>query len=91
LDGMPAREVYNRYLGDGLEVPFEQLHNFPLMVSDPKEQKIHLPLKIAEQGDIEFSGEFQVGDEVRFCYDHPSLTLEQIRLGVQQIASHKSE
>ncbi|MCZ8499487.1 hypothetical protein O9929_22340 [Vibrio lentus] len=23
-----------------------------------------------------------------FCYDHPSLTLEQIRLGVQQIGVH---
>ncbi|CDT75613.1 putative GGDEF family protein [Vibrio coralliirubri] len=91
LDGMPVRELYNRYLADGLEVPFEQLHNFPLMVGDPKEQNIHLPLKVTESGEIEFSGLFQVGDEVRFCYDHPSLTLEQIRLGVQQIASHRPE
>ena len=91
LDGMPVRDLYNRYLADGLEVPFEQLHNFPLMVGDPKEQNIHLPLKVRECGEIEFSGHFQIGDEVRFCYDHPSLTLEQIRLGVQQIASHKPE
>lgn len=61
------------------------------MVGDPKEQNIHLPLKVVESGEIEFSGQFQVGDEVRFCYDHPSLTLEQIRLGVQQIASHRPE
>jgi EAL domain-containing protein (putative c-di-GMP-specific phosphodiesterase class I)/GGDEF domain-containing protein len=91
LDGMPVRDLYNRYLADGLEVPFEQLHNFPLMVGDPKEQNIHLPLSVTKYGEIEFSGQFQVGDEVRFCYDHPSLTLEQIRLGVQQIASHKPE
>ena len=91
LDGMPIRDLYNRYLADGLEVPFEQLHNFPLMVGDPKEQNIHLPLEVMECGEIEFSGQFQVGDEVRFCYDHPSLTLEQVRLGVQQIASHKPE
>ncbi|MBE8554827.1 EAL domain-containing protein [Vibrio cyclitrophicus] len=91
LDGIPIRDLYNRYLADGLEVPFEQLHNFPLMVGDPKEQNIHLPLEVMECGEIEFSGQFQVGDEVRFCYDHPSLTLEQVRLGVQQIASHKPE
>ncbi len=91
LDGMPVRDLYNRYLADGLEVPFEQLHNFPLMVGDPKEQRINLPLKVTECGEIEFSGQFQVGDEVRFCYDHPSLTLEQVRLGVQQLASHKPE
>ncbi|MEZ9403735.1 EAL domain-containing protein [Vibrio cyclitrophicus] len=91
LDGMPIRDLYNLYLADGLEVPFEQLHNFPLMVGDPKEQNIHLPLEVMECGEIEFSGQFQVGDEVRFCYDHPSLTLEQVRLGVQQIASHKPE
>ncbi|MEZ8036205.1 bifunctional diguanylate cyclase/phosphodiesterase [Vibrio crassostreae] len=91
LDGIPVRELYNRYLADGLELPFEQLHNFPLMVGDPKEQRIHLPLKVTEYGEIEFSGQFQVGDEVRFCYDHPSLTLEQVRLGVQQLASHKPE
>ena len=88
LDGMPVRDLYNRYLADGLEVPFEQLHNFPLMVGDPKEQNIHLPLKVIDDGEIEFSGPFQIGDEVRFCYDHPSLTLEQIRLGVQQIGVH---
>ncbi|WP_135385802.1 bifunctional diguanylate cyclase/phosphodiesterase [Vibrio tasmaniensis] len=91
LDGIPVREVYNRYLADGLEIPFEQLYNFPLMVGEPKDQNTHLPLKVTEGGEIEFSGSFQVGDEVRFCYDHPSLTLEQIRLGVQQIASHKPE
>lgn len=61
------------------------------MVGDPKAQNIHLPLKVMKCGDIEFSGQFQVGEEVRFCYDHPSLTLEQIRLGVQQIATHKPE
>ncbi len=25
LDGMPIHDLYNRYLADGLEVPFEQL------------------------------------------------------------------
>ncbi|KDN26558.1 diguanylate cyclase [Vibrio fortis] len=91
LDGVPIRELYNRYLADGLEVPFEQLHNFPLMVGDPKQQNIYLPIRIADNEEMEFSGEFEVGEEVRFCYDHPSLTLEQVRLGVEQAALHSPE
>ena len=91
LDGRPVRELYNHYLADGLEVPLEQLHDFPLMVGEPKDQSIYLPMKIVDDNALEFNGEFNVGDEVRFCYDHPSLTLEQVRNGVQQVANHGPE
>jgi len=86
LDNTPIRKIYNRYLADGNDTPLEQLHNFPLMEGDPQQQKIYLPIKVHSQDSIEFDGEIVVGDEVRFCYDHPSLTLEQLRLGIQQIA-----
>ncbi|MBW3698550.1 EAL domain-containing protein [Vibrio sp. T187] len=91
LDNTPVKEVYDRYLADGGNVPMEQLPNFPLMVGEPKEQNIFLPLILHGESSIEFNGRFNTGDEVRFCYDHPSLTLEQLRLGMQQMAPSAPE
>lgn len=91
LDGQPIQNIYNRYLADGLDVPYEQIADFPLMAGDPREQNVYLPLKCNLDNSIDFNGEFNVGDEVRFCYDHPSLTIEQVRLGLQQVAFHHPE
>ncbi|RBW64459.1 sensor domain-containing phosphodiesterase [Vibrionales bacterium C3R12] len=88
LDDQPIQHIYNRYLADGLDVPYAQITDFPLMIGDPREQNVYLPLACHQDNSITFDGEFNVGDEVRFCYDHPSLTIEQVRLGLQQVALH---
>lgn len=91
LDHTPADEVYNRYLADGSRVPFEQLQDFPLMQGEQSHQSVHLPKRLLDDGSIEFSTQWRIGDEVRFCYNHPSLTQEQVRLGAEQLFIHRPE
>lgn len=91
LDHKPVQEIYNRYLADGNAVTFEQLQDFPLMRGEQSHQSVHLPRELYSDGSIEFNADWQVGDEVRFCYNHPSLTQEQVRLGAEQLFVHHPE
>ncbi|SUP47026.1 bifunctional diguanylate cyclase/phosphodiesterase [Vibrio furnissii] len=90
LDDMPVQEVYNRYLGDGQHVPFEMLHNFPLIKGDLQQQDVYVPMYEDEPG-IVLNQALSVGDEVRFCFDHPSLTLEQVYFGAEQLRAFQPE
>ncbi|MCV5926639.1 hypothetical protein OFO11_32600, partial [Escherichia coli] len=40
---------------------------------------------------MSFDRPWCLGDEVQFCYNHPSLTLEQVRHGVVELAMHQPE
>ncbi|WP_252020975.1 EAL domain-containing protein [Vibrio sp. SCSIO 43136] len=91
LDHQPAQSVYRRYLANNTELPFEQIQDFPLMKGDEADQSVTLPIRYLDDGAIEFNTEWKIGDEVRFCYNHPSLTLEQVRLGAQRLAQHRPE
>ncbi|CCN71298.1 EAL domain-containing protein [Vibrio nigripulchritudo] len=91
LDGVPVQQVYNRYLADGNPVPFEQLYDFPLMKGEANGQKVYVPVRQLEDGGIEFDTHWQEGDEVRFCYNHPSLTEEQVRIGAKNLRRHQPE
>ncbi|MGY5651145.1 EAL domain-containing protein [Vibrio cincinnatiensis] len=90
LDDTPIRQVYNRYLGDGQHVPLEMLHNFPLIKGELALQDVYVPLYEEESG-LVFNEALSVGDEVRFCFDHPSLTLEQVQLGAEQLRLFQPE
>jgi hypothetical protein len=87
LDGVPVQQVYNRYLTDGNPVPFEHLYDFPLMKGEANGKKVYVPVRQLEDGGIEFDTHWQEGDEVRFCYNHPSLTEEQVRIGAKTCAA----
>ncbi len=91
LDGIPVQTIYDRYLADGNPMPFEQLYDFPLMKGEASRQKVHMPVRQLDDGAIEFDTQWQVGEEVRFCYSHPSLTVEQVRFGAHQLQAHKPE
>ncbi|MBL4297365.1 EAL domain-containing protein [Vibrio fluvialis] len=90
LDDLPVQDVYNRYLGDGQHVPFELLHNFPLIKGDLQRQDVYVPMYEDEPG-LVLNKPLSVGDEVRFCFDHPSLTLEQVYLGAEQLRTFQPE
>lgn len=79
LDHRSCSELYEYYLGDGKKISFYELKSFPLMRGDRINQDICIPEQVAEDGGIEFSGNLKVGEKVRFCYNHPSLTLEQVQ------------
>lgn len=91
LDGIPVQQIYDRYLADGNPVPFEQLYDFPLMKGEASQQKVQMPVRQLDDGAIEFDTQWRVGDEVRFCYNHPSLTEEQVRVGARQLDVNKPE
>ncbi|WP_136487324.1 EAL domain-containing protein [Vibrio sp. H11] len=90
LNGEPIQAIYNRYLGDGQSVALEMLHNFPLIKGDLEQQDVYVPLYEQDSG-LVFSKPLAVGDEVRFSFDHPSMTLEQVYLGAQQLRSFQPQ
>ncbi|WP_375751904.1 EAL domain-containing protein [Vibrio sp. HN007] len=85
LDHRSCSDLYQHYLGDGKKLSLYELKSFPLMRGDRINQDICIPESIAEDGGIRFSGHLQQGDHVRLCYNHPSLTLEQVQLESEQL------
>ncbi|WP_165312589.1 bifunctional diguanylate cyclase/phosphodiesterase [Vibrio ziniensis] len=84
LDGESVHAIYDRYLGEWQSVPIELLRHFPLIKGDIRQQDIYLPLTLTADG-ILMNRELQVGDEVRFCFDHPLLTLGQVQIGADRL------
>lgn len=83
VDNEPIQTLYNRYLGNGHNVPFDLIQNFPFLVGDESDQTIYSPIQGTEQGTVLFDRDITEGEQIRFCYDHPSLTLEQVYLRSQ--------
>jgi c-di-GMP phosphodiesterase len=91
LDNRPVKEVYRRYLGDGSDVPFDLLINFPFVVGDPAIQNVFVPINQTIDEGIAFDRRLKLGDKVRFCYDHPSLSIEQVCLRAKLLAASKPD
>ncbi|MCG7498887.1 EAL domain-containing protein [Vibrio sp. Of7-15] len=91
IDNEPAYDVYCKYLANGKSLSFHQVQAFPLMTSENKGQGVVGVEKILGNGALELAVEIPVGDEVRFCYSHPSLTQEQVQYGVEQLVDHHPE
>lgn len=88
LDYQPATDVYQSRLSEGRPLELEPLLSFPLrnnagVVSCPRE--------LYPDGGIELDHPVNIGDEVQICYNHPSLTLEQLRHDVLRLARHNPE
>ncbi len=90
LDDKPIRDLYNHYLANGQVVPLDMLRNFPLLKGETALQDVYLP-QAEQDGGLVFDAPLQVGDEVRFSFDHPSLTLEQIAIGAEQLRLFQAE
>ena len=91
LNDKPAIEVFKHYLADGKDIPFSQLMSFPLYRESGRKKGISTPLRINDDGSIEFDSAWQVGEEAQFCYNHPSLTAEKVRHGAEVLAMHQPE
>ncbi|MDW6002580.1 bifunctional diguanylate cyclase/phosphodiesterase [Vibrio mangrovi] len=91
LDDLPIRRVYNQYLGNGNELPFEFLQNFPFLGEEGPNQHTFIPLSQTLDEGISFDYPLKVGDKVRFSYDHPLLTLEQVYLKARQLESSQPQ
>ncbi|UPR47273.1 EAL domain-containing protein [Vibrio cyclitrophicus] len=91
LNDKPAIEVFKHYLADGKDLPFSQLMSFPLYRELGRKKGISTPLRINDDGSIEFDSPWHVGEEAQFCYNHPSLTAEKVRHGAEMLAMHQPE
>ncbi len=90
LDDIPVQQVYRNYLGDKQGLPVELLQHFPLIRGTMEDQDVFQPIDVTERG-IVFNREIEVGDEVRFCFDHPTLTIDQVQVGAYQLRQFKPE
>ncbi|MEZ8517941.1 EAL domain-containing protein [Vibrio cyclitrophicus] len=91
LNDKPAIEVFKHYLADGKDLPFSQLMSFPLYRELGRKKGISTPLRINDDGSIEFDSPWHIGEEAQFCYNHPSLTAEKVRHGAEMLAIHQPE
>ncbi|CAH1567200.1 bifunctional diguanylate cyclase/phosphodiesterase [Vibrio rotiferianus] len=91
LGNKTAYDVYKRYLSDGRELTFGQLINFPLYRESVGKKEVCAVVEIHSDGSMTFDKSWCVGDEVQFCYNHPSLTLEQVKHGVLELMMHQPE
>ncbi|EJK2116229.1 EAL domain-containing protein [Vibrio navarrensis] len=91
LGNKSAYDVYKHYLADNRDISLNQLINFPLYREVNNKKEVCSVCDIHADGSMTFDRDWQVGDEVRFCYNHPSLTLEQLKHGVMELAMHQPE
>lgn len=83
INHQPAHSVYRDRLADGRDLSLEQMLSFPLQLSN---HQICIPTALYPDGSIEFDKPLQLGEELQMCYNHPSLTLEQVRHDARQLA-----
>ncbi|RTZ13773.1 EAL domain-containing protein [Vibrio aquaticus] len=88
LDYQTTYQIYQQRLAENHPIMLEHLYSFPLRTSSGK---ICSPREIYDDGGIRFDQSVDIGDEVRICYNHPSLTLEQVRHDVLKLARHNPE
>lgn len=88
LDYQPAYRIFQTRLAEGRSLGLEQMLSFPLQSSSGA---ISCARELHADGSIELDQPISIGDEVRICYNHPSLTLEQVRHDVSQLAQCNPE
>ncbi|EEX95515.1 sensory box/GGDEF family protein [Vibrio orientalis CIP 102891 = ATCC 33934] len=88
LDYQSAYAIYQQRLAEDRSITLEQLYSFPLQASSGQISSMR---EIYSDGSMRLDNPVNIGDEVRICYNHPSLTLEQVRYDVVQLARSNPE
>lgn len=72
LDGIPAADVYEKYLGIcNTERFFEHMLEFPLMLNRQGGQLARVPILRESEGGLRLVADVRVGEEVRLAYGNP--------------------
>ncbi len=82
IDGIPAAEIYEKYLGicDN-ERFFEHMLEFPLMLDRQGSLLARVPILRKEGGALQLVADVEVGEQVRLAYGNPKhivITIEDI-------------
>lgn len=87
IDGMPAVEIYHKYLGVEWGEDFVwNVCEFPLMVRRNHTNICMVPFKSNEKGELYFSGPLRAGEKLRFSYGTPEEVLGSSYLGSERMA-----
>ncbi len=92
LDGMPALDVFERYLGivnndkflvESLTFPFYFERNGTVLARHPR--------RCREDGGVMFGADFRVGEKVRLAYGDPSDIIENAMVLQEKLANFRPE
>ncbi|NGZ77776.1 sensor domain-containing diguanylate cyclase [Saccharibacillus alkalitolerans] len=72
LDGIPAAEVYEKYLSiPNDESFFENMLEFPLMLQRGGSMLARVPISRGENGSLRLAADVRVGEQIRLGYGNP--------------------
>lgn len=91
LNYRPAYDVYRQYLSDGAHVDWQTLANFPLYHNLEGQERYLRVIKVFDDGSVQLEAPLEQDQLVQFCFNHPSLTLEQLAQGVEDLALRQPE
>ncbi|MDP5255716.1 MULTISPECIES: EAL domain-containing protein [unclassified Vibrio] len=91
LNYRPAYDVYRQYLSDGAHVDWQTLANFPLYHTQDGQDRYLRIAQVFDDGSVLLEAPLEQDQYVQFCFNHPSLTLEQLAQGVEDLALRQPE
>lgn len=91
IDGMPAYQVFKKYLG--VDSKSDMIINsiFPLIVQRHGIQIASMPKYVYDDGSIDFSGKMIEGEKVRFSFGNVEIILKTIDQLTEKICRRRAE
>ena len=92
LDGMPAADIYKKYLDvDADEYFLDNVCEFPLVLDRNGSIIARVPSLVGEEKELYFSGDIRNGEKLRFSYAKPSELLDMTQKAAEHFCEFKPE
>ncbi len=91
INSILAYDFYCQYLSDSKSISLDKIKMFPLISKEDNSVIINSVESITDEGYLVFALNVAPGDQVRFAYNHPSLTQEQVNQAIIELAEKKPE
>ena len=92
IDGMPATEIYKKYLDvDTDEYFLDNVCEFPIIVERNGTLLARVPLYSGEEGKLYFSGDIRKGEDIRLSYVNPIELFRNSKRAADELAQFEPE
>ena len=92
IDGMPATEIYKKYLDvDTDEYFLDNVCEFPIIVNRNDTLIARVPLFSGEEGRLYFSGDIREGEDIRLSYVNPIELFKNSKRAADELAQFEPE
>lgn len=92
IDGLPAANIYKRYLGlEPEQIDVRNICEFPLFRMEKKRQIPRIGLQAFPDGSVLFGAEIRTGDVMRFSYGYPPDILAESEQSADNLSSFQPE